>query len=93
MKKAEIKLKKLGHHPVNPHKIHERTNEIMAWEWYMKTDSEFRVKFNNVYEDCYLDDESVHLLDEDALIKEVFSLTMGPSILNLPEIKPIVISP
>lgn len=50
-------------------------------EWYMKTDSEFRVKFNNVYEDCYLDDESIHLLDEDALIKEVFSLRKENKIL------------
>jgi hypothetical protein len=40
----------------------------------MKTDAEFRENFNNVYQDTYLDDESIHLLDTDALIKEVFSL-------------------
>ena len=43
-------------------------------EWYMKTDVEFREKFNLAYEDCYIEDATIHLLNEDELIKEVFSL-------------------
>lgn len=43
-------------------------------EWYMKTDVDFREKFNLVYEDCYVEDNTIHLLNDNELIKEVFSL-------------------
>lgn len=43
-------------------------------EWYLKTDEEFREKFNIVYEDVYLNHKSVHTLDVEGLISEIFSL-------------------
>lgn len=43
-------------------------------EWYVKTDFEFKETFDLVYQDCYLDDTNVHLLGEEDLKKEVFSL-------------------
>lgn len=57
-------------------------NYLKNIEWYLKTDTEFRGKFNNVYEECYLDEESVYLLDKDKLIKEVFSLKEKNKILS-----------
>ncbi|MGB1269866.1 MAG: helix-turn-helix domain-containing protein [Flavobacteriaceae bacterium] len=72
MKKRGYSLSSIGRMLVKNHAtiIHYLKNV----EWYMKTDAEFRENFNNVYQDTYLDDESIHLLDTDALIKEVFSL-------------------
>jgi hypothetical protein len=81
MRKRGYSLSSIGRMLVKNHAtiIHYLKNV----EWYMKTDAEFRENFNNVYQDTYLDDKSIHLLDTDALIKEVFSLRKENKSLHL----------
>lgn len=72
MKKRGYRLSSIGRMLVKNHAtiIHYLKNV----EWYLKTDAKFRENFNRVYQDTYLNDEPIHLLDTDALMKEVFSL-------------------